>query len=502
MTHSKVARSGVGRANRFSMRIGRCVVALGALLVATACVSTEVQPEPDRWELVGDPIPVTLGPSPVVPTDVAQDAAFPPGPIAVDDPDDLLGLLTIPASPDDLDPDFLADQPPSPFHRLGPNVIRGVDGSWTKLFTLHAGRGAQVIQVLQAYVPDWPLEAGVPNDPELPPTQIIRYVLHAGFLQDEVTDEFGQRKPLKDPAIADVLHVTAPPDILLFITELLHKLLADLPQVELQVRVVEVNLDDLVDWDAKVVARDLTDPDLPYNAVTNPPNGNFGAGIPILDPTEPSGIGAGFNSFAGAPTLSGFLLSLQGVHNNLRVDGVVSLLQTIGAGELISSPTVTVLNGHKASLTTGDKVPVFQASGNVNNPNVTTTFEPTGVTIEMVPFILSENLVRLDVSIDVSAQTGSVPYVISGVQVDAPIISQRAAGTTVHVYSGQVLVVGGLRSSTQIETITKVPLLGDIPIIGWLFKSRSTRKRNTEILMMVTPTIKIPSETLHNPLGL
>jgi type II secretory pathway component GspD/PulD (secretin) len=423
------------------------------------------------------------------------------GGVAVDDSADLLGLLTVPASAADLDPDFLADQPPSPFHRLGPNVIRGVDGSWTKIFVLHAGTGLPVIELLRAYVPEFPLDAGVPNDPLLPPTQSIRYVLHEKFVQDEVTDSFGFRKPLADPAIADVLHITAPPDTLLFITELLHKLLADLPQVELQVRVVEVNLDDLVNWDAKVVARDLTDPDLPYDPITNPPDGNFGAGVPILDPTEPSGIGAGFNSFAGEPTLTGFLLSLQGVHNGLRVDGVVSLLQTIGAGELISSPTVTVLNGHKAALTTGEKVPVFQASGNINNPNVTTSFEPTGVTIEMVPFILGEDLVRLDVSIDVSVQTGAVPYVISGVEVDAPIISQRAAGTTVHVYSGQVLVVGGLRSSTQIETITKVPLLGDIPIIGWLFKSRSTRKRNTEILMMVTPTIKIPSETLHNPLG-
>jgi general secretion pathway protein D len=472
-------------------------LAVVTLLGLPACVTEEVKSQPDRWELVGDPIPVTLGSNGSLAG--LQDA---PDPIAADNPDDLLGLLTVPASPADLDPDFLADQPPSPFHRLGPNVIRGVDGSWTKMFTLHAGRGEQVIEVLRAYVPDFPAEPGVPNDPLLPPTQSIRYVLHAGFIRDELQESFGLREPLTDPSIADVLHVTAPPDTLLFITELLHKLLADLPQVELQVRVVEVNLDDLVDWDAKVVARSLSDPDLPYDAVTNPTSGNFGAGVPILDPTEPSGIGTGFNSFASAVTLNGFLLSLQGVHNNLRVDGVISLLQTIGAGELISSPTVTVLNGHRAALTTGDKVPVFTASGNANQPNVSTSFEPTGVTIDMVPFILSENLVRLDVSIDVSAQTGSVPFVISGVEVESPIISQRAAGTTVHVYSGQVLVVGGLRQSTQIETITKVPLFGDIPIIGWLFKSRSTRKKNTEILMMVTPTIKIPSETLRNPLGL
>ncbi len=485
------------RPARVGQKLGVFAAAL-ALLAGTACVTSEVGPEPDRWELMGDPTPVTLGPTPsAAQSTAAQDAADQD----FEDQLDLLGLLTTPASPDDLDPDFLADQPPSPFHRLGPNVIRGVDGSWTKMFTVHEGRGAQVVELLKAYVPDFPSEPGVPNDPSLSPTQLTRYVLHAGFLQDELADTFGMRSPLKKAGIGDVLHITAPPDTLLFITELLHKVLGDLPQIELQVRVVEVNLDDLVDWDAKVIGRQLENPGQPFDPIGNPTASNFGSGIPILDNGAESGIGAGFNSFAGAPSLSGFLLSLQGVKDNLRVDGVISLLQTIGSAELISSPTVTVLNGHRARLTTGEKVPIFKASGNANNPNVTTSFEPTGVTIEMVPFIVSENLIRLDVSIDVSAQTGAVPFNISGTEVSSPIISQRAAGTTVHVYSGQVLAVGGLRASTQIETITKVPLLGDIPILGWFFKSRSTQKRNSEILLMVTPIIKIPSETLLNPLG-
>ncbi len=488
-----MSRAPVGRASPRSVGVGRLLLA-SALLAG--CVTTEVKPEPDRWELLGDPTPVTFGAPPGVAATAApvQDAT--PG-----DPEDLLNLLTVPATADDLDPDFLADQPPSPYHRLGPNVIRGIDGSWTKMFTLHAGRGKQVVELLKAYVPDFPAEAGVPNDPALPPTQTIRWVLHEGFHQDEMNEAFGLRAPIKKTTISDVLHVTAPPEILLFVTELLHKVLADLPQIELQVRVVEVNLDDLVDWDSKVTFKELTDPDLPFDPVTNPPQGNFGSGVPILDGGEETGIGAGFNSFANPPSLSGFLLSLQGVHDDIRVDGVISLLQTVGSAELISSPTVTVLNGHRAQLTTGNKIPIFEASGNVNNPNVTTKFEPTGVTIEMVPFIVSEDLVRIDVSIDVSSQTGAVPFNISGTEVSSPIISQRAAGTTVHVYSGQVFAVGGLKSSTQIENITKVPLLGDIPILGWLFKSRSTRKQNTEILLMVTPIIKIPSETLINPLG-
>ena len=70
-----------------------------------------------------------------------------------------------------------------------------------------------------------------------------------------------------------------------------------------------------------------------------------------------------------------------------------------------------------------------------------------------------------------------------------------------HVHSGQVFAVGGLRSRESIEQITKVPLLGDIPLLGWLFKSLSSRIRNTEILFFITPTIHIPSESLVAPLG-
>jgi type II secretory pathway component GspD/PulD (secretin) len=194
-------------------------------------------------------------------------------------------------------------------------------------------------------------------------------------------------------------------------------------------------------------------------------------------------------------------MSLQGVHNGYQVDALLSFLQTIGASELISTPTVTVLNGHRAIINTGSKVPVFSATGLGSNAQVTTTFQDTGVKVELIPFIVSGDVIRIDLSVDVSAVTGEVPFVLSGTEVSTPIISTRDAGTTVHVHSGQVFAVGGLRSRETIETITKVPLLGDIPILGWLFKSRASRVRNSEILFFVTPTIRIPSESLIAPLG-
>ncbi|MCB9897387.1 MAG: type II and III secretion system protein [Planctomycetes bacterium] len=470
----------------------RNALLLSACALLSACVTEEVKQPNNTWTFDGERLP---GASNSAPAPARQEADAGDKPFPFD-------LLTT-ASAKDLGDDRRSEPDgslSSPFHRLGNDVIRGIDGSYTKLYRVRGGRSADIVQLLQAYVPDFPTAPNTPNDPNLPPTEQIRYATQPDFYRDDTT-KMGQLEGNGNKAIADVLHVTAPPDVLLFIDELLNKVLGDLPQIELEVRVVEVNLDDSIEWDSKVIARRLTDPDLPFDATTNPPAGNFGAGIPILDGNTASGIGAGFSSFGSNPAnLAGFLVSLQGVHSRLVVDGVISLLQTVGSAEIISSPTITVLNGHRAKLVTGDQIPVFKTSGNFNNPTVLTEFKPTGVTMDIVPFIVSDDLVRIDLSIDVSSQTGAVPYNIGGTEVSSPIISQRTAATTVHVYAGQVFALGGLRASTEIETITKVPFLGDIPILGWLFKSRLSQRRNTEILFFITPRILIPSESLLNPL--
>ena len=160
-----------------------------------------------------------------------------------------------------------------------------------------------------------------------------------------------------------------------------------------------------------------------------------------------------------------------------------------------------MLNGHRALINTGRKVPVFSATGIGTNAQISVTFENTGVNVELIPFIVNEDVIRVDVSVDVSAVTAEVPLVLVDTQVLTPVISTRKAGTTVHVHSGQVFALGGLRSRESIETISKVPVLGDIPILGWLFKSRSSRLRNTEIVFFITPSIRIPSESLVAPLG-
>ncbi len=87
--------------------------------------------------------------------------------------------------------------------------------------------------------------------------------------------------------VSDLLVITAPPDVLLFVDQLMDKLLGDLPQIELQVRVVEINLDDLLAWDSKVGINHLEHPNQPFDPVNNPVSGNFGAGFRSSTATAP-----------------------------------------------------------------------------------------------------------------------------------------------------------------------------------------------------------------------
>jgi len=473
-------------------------------LAAAACVSEPVGEPARDWSFSSEEPQVVAVGDEAAPPQAAPGAPGAPSPAQQAGNTDLLSLIE-PAKPEDV-ADYLQEEP-SPFHRLGRNVIRGIDGSWSKLYTLKSDRASGVLRMLEGNVPGFPPPTVQPtlNEPaklavlnEGHSEAGIHWVLHPDFYTD-ATGTLGEREALVNPKIADLLVITAPAPTLLFIDQLMDRLLADLPQVEIQVRIVEVNLDDLIDWDSKVAVLDLENNNLPFDAATNPVDGNFGNGFPILESGKPTGAGLGFGSFTTPENISGFLMSLQGVHNGTNVKAILSLLQTIGASELISSPTITVLNGHRAMINTGSRVPVFEATGVGTNAQITTKYEDTGVKVDIIPFIVGEDVIRIDVSVAVSAVTAEVPFNLAGVEVSTPVISTRNTGTTVHVHSGQVLAVGGLRARDSIESITKVPVLGDIPILGWLFKSRSSRLRNSEIVFFITPTIRIPSETLVAP---
>ncbi|MGH2348629.1 MAG: secretin N-terminal domain-containing protein [bacterium] len=157
-------------------------------------------------------------------------------------------------------------------------------------------------------------------------------------------------------------------------------------------------------------------------------------------------------------------------------------------GRVLASPRVATLDGNRASILLGDQFPVIQTvpGAVAGTTTQTVTFVPVGVKLEVTPRINADGLMTVNIKPEVS----SVVEIITTTQgTRAPRIATRSAETTLTVADGQSIVMGGLISQEERRTVLKVPLLGDIPILGELFKFTTVDVRNTELIFVITPTI-------------
>ena len=158
---------------------------------------------------------------------------------------------------------------------------------------------------------------------------------------------------------------------------------------------------------------------------------------------------------------------------------------------VISSPSLMVLDNHTASIRVGDQVPVRTSettntsSTTDNNTNITSTiqFKDTGVLLEVTPRVNAGGMVVLDISQEVNdvAETATS-------DIDSPTITQRKIDTSVAVQSGETLVLGGLIKENNENSNEGVPGIRHVPIFGWLFSSDRKYKRRTELVVLITPT--------------
>jgi hypothetical protein len=199
----------------------------------------------------------------------------------------------------------------------------------------------------------------------------------------------------------------------------------------------------------------------------------------LLDP------GAGFGSFGGFVLdsannrISFTLQSADLILFRLRA------LVTDSKGRVLSAPRIATLDGNKATILLGDKVPIFTSTSTATGITTTVSFVDVGVKMEVTPRVNVEGLMTLQVKPEVS----SIAEIITVGNQSAPRIATRSAETMITVRDGQTVVFGGLISQQERKTTVKVPLLGDIPIIGELFKFTSTDVRESEVIFLITPQI-------------
>ena len=171
-----------------------------------------------------------------------------------------------------------------------------------------------------------------------------------------------------------------------------------------------------------------------------------------------------------------------------RRDGInmqVSALITKNKAKILSRPSIMTLSGEQASIQIGGEIPYTDYDNN-NNPR--TRFKDYGIILQFKPIVDSQNNIVATVYTEVSNISGE--YVG-----DNPIISTRRADSVVSLKSGSTMVIGGLMDSSERKIVNKIPLLGDIPIIGEFFKYSSKTKDKQELIILVTPYIVGENET-------
>jgi pilus assembly protein CpaC len=251
---------------------------------------------------------------------------------------------------------------------------------------------------------------------------------------------------------------------------------------------------EVVQVDVKVVEFDKTAmSQIGLNLVKSNGNGSFTFGT--FAPTSLSSVQVGTQTASSSnstsqiggvtfnatqPISSAFNLILNSTTHNLFSD--LSLLQSDGLARVLAEPTLVALSGQSASFLAGGELPIPEPQG---LGTVAIVYKPYGVGLTLTPTVLAPDRIALKVAPEASELDYTNEVVISGVSV--PAITTRRADTTVELGDGETFVIGGLVSQDVTSQVNKMPLLGDIPVIGAFFRDMQYSKQDKELVIMVTP---------------
>jgi pilus assembly protein CpaC len=244
----------------------------------------------------------------------------------------------------------------------------------------------------------------------------------------------------------------------------------NMAQVQLQVRVAEVSRNRVRDLGTSYA----------YQGSSSGVYANSGAG--------PSSLGNVTNGLLSGSLSSALNLFVMG-GNTLSM---IRALQTQGVLRELAEPNLIAMDGQQASFLAGGEFPVPIVQGGSDKTTVTVVFKEYGVRLNFKPTIVDEDHIRLELEPEVSTIDFS-----NGVKFDGfliPALRTRRAKTGVELRDGQSFALAGLLDNSETKSLSKVPVLGDVPILGSLFRSKSFQKNETELIFIVTAQLVKPMD--------
>ncbi|WP_083671840.1 type II and III secretion system protein family protein [Sphingomonas montana] len=220
---------------------------------------------------------------------------------------------------------------------------------------------------------------------------------------------------------------------------------------------------------------------------------NVGVNLLTSDSTGGFGFGIAQGSSIDVDTLKvlrgdiGSTLRFSGKLFGLDIISALDLAEQNGFVTTLANPNLTALSGETASFLAGGEIPIPVSQG---LGAVSVEYKQYGVSLSFTPFVLSDGRISMRVRPEVSQLTSAGSVTLSGFTI--PGITTSRTETTLELGSGESMVIGGLLSNNQNNAITKAPFLGDLPVIGALFRSNSFQRKETELVIVVTPYLVKP----------
>ncbi|MFN3550369.1 MAG: type IV pilus secretin PilQ [Endomicrobiia bacterium] len=287
------------------------------------------------------------------------------------------------------------------------------------------------------------------------------------------------------------LIVTETEEGLNYIEELIKKLDVKPYQVSIEAQVIDISLNNLSDlgvqwggWGMEIQegnqARFTTEKDvLGYTYKWEDIPGNSLQTGEAITSVFPTGVTPFLNFMFGKISLrSGF-----------SAQAAIAALVAKGKAKVLSSPRVTTLNNKTAVILAGERIPyktsrteTTTGAGGITTTQETWEYITAGIQLTVTPTVSPDGWITMDVKPKVD-----IPQ-ISAIGAP-PTVKSRETQVTVMLKNNESLVIGGLITDQDVETIRKVPLLGDLPILGYLFKYKGTTKQRTELIILLTPRI-------------
>lgn len=285
----------------------------------------------------------------------------------------------------------------------------------------------------------------------------------SGDAEDSAADLLGQVDIVADEDTNSLLVMTAPANFD-EVRRIIEELDRPVPQVVIKALIAEITHSDSLD---------------------------LGAEFTILDIPQGSSL---FTDFGLDMATGGITYRLL----ETDIEATIRALEEVGQLEVLSRPYILASNNQEAIITVGSEIPIptsstFSDIGVGSRTNF--SYEDIGIILSVTPHINPDGKVIMDVYPEISALSPERVEISEGFF--PPVINKRSAETRVAINDGQTIVIGGLMEDQYNETVSKVPLLGDIPLLGAIFRRQETEKSKTELLIFLTPQVATDSERLR-----